>query len=1598
MPNIYKKDEDIVCQIGKLIWLNEQSRFIAMMSNYERTMELVNAANNSAGASQKQFDKTLESLASKLERLSNAWNEFSMGIANSAVIKTVIDLLTTLLETVNGLTSVFGDVGGAIAKIGLGFAAFAGGNKLFKGKLMTGLVKGVFGKDAKVVGGKAGQEASEGFLKSFSDKIQKTKTISHNSGKNLISSFFADNYIKNNDETIRENLKKYVSKSDKASIMASKEDYLQNLEDPNTSLAKFEQELYKAGVTQEELIKINGKYSVSTKAVGGALTAAGMAASFLGKQLEDAGYEKAGNMITNLGTAATGFGAAISVLGPMATAAGGAIATAFGPIMIILGVVTAGAIILNEIIETTAEKEERLAKQSEEAKQRTSELTDEYNKLIDTIEGLEEAEKTLDTLIEGSDAWKDKVEEINQEMLELVKLYPQLKKYLSLGTDGLYTWTDEGAALEELAQLRLEARNDSLATEVGLAQENLNSILTKNNIISSSMASDTNAFGKDARERERTASLTPTEAVLSNETLLAFAEAYQKDKTVFSSQENFDEEFKDNTEIFIPEVLGNNITAFEDRLIPILEQILDVQQLEEQTQQNYLTALLNSNSDQFAKSENKDYVRDRIQNSEKWTKYSENYDTDEEIEARAKAEFEAQGYENVKVKVGANGEVTYSYKNGEKDVSGSMGAKDTVATNYAWEDYSKSGQVDADVQKYEEQRQREIERLTKQYVDAGVDEVLARTTAAEMVDEAVAEGKLKEDGSLLPEEINNGQLLEHLDISKLYELKEQLGESTELGKAVAQAIDSVRKSNIEANKSFDQESELNKQLIEAYELFNLNSEAAETYKEKVAEATGLEGDTLDAAVIAKLEFEWADDQIDEVYDEVMAAFKMDDTDPRKFQAFESLLPALKKILGNENLTVDFIIDNQKEVLNFLNGVDGSLEELQAKSVLTLYADGTPAREVFEELITDLDNKEIEIGVKLRASNIPKLKDIQELIEKGDLKIEDAISTLFTLGYSAKTFKAPKIEDNKLVGYYSQIDYITPWFDSSNEPKYTPPEDKGKEEDPWENPYDRQYNTLEKINELLRQRELLEKQYQKLQTKGEVNYENTKKYYDDLFASFTEEVKLQKQLHDDIVKDELNPFLANNKNLDQYATYSEETGLLQIEWDKIEALESAAKEQGETLEKEITELKRLKEAIKQSADKQVEIEVNRANTEKELQDAYLAFEERLAAALENIEREALEEQQKLFDALTSAEEQLVEALNRNVDEMRQARENEQKQQEISDKERRLAYLRQDTTGANQLEIRQLEKEIGEDKESYRDDLIDQSLEKLQKQNEAAAEQREKQISLMESQVEYAVENGLYNKQAAQMLESASKNGFAYDPKIWNTLRNGENWSSKTSAGLESIRKAVSEELATAIYALANNFGTKGSTSTSSNTGSSGGSSGRKFTAHGSNGTYTIGSEKGITFLVGAQPGDTLTSSDTGDKSTWTMGSDGTATITTQNGDRFTINRTDLGLKPFATGGLADFTGPAWLDGTRSKPELVLNAQDTENFLVLKDVLSGVLANAPGAKSSGGDNYFDIDVNVEEIGSDYDVDQMAERIKQNIYQDGMYRNVNTINLLR
>ena len=103
--------------------------------------------------------------------------------------------------------------------------------------------------------------------------------------------------------------------------------------------------------------------------------------------------------------------------------------------------------------------------------------------------------------------------------------------------------------------------------------------------------------------------------------------------------------------------------------------------------------------------------------------------------------------------------------------------------------------------------------------------------------------------------------------------------------------------------------------------------------------------------------------------------------------------------------------------------------------------------------------------------------------------------------------------------------------------------------------------------------------------------------------------------------------------------------------------------------------------------------------------------------------------------------------------------------------------------------------------------------------------------------------------------------------------------------------------------------------------------------------------------------------------------------------------------YKTGGVADFTGPAWLDGTPSKPELVLNATDTQNFLALRDVLSKALSSTNSVTNSyGGDAMYEININVDHLNNDYDVDKVVEKVKKEITKGAGYRNVTQVRNFR
>lgn len=124
----------------------QQSRFIALMDNYDRAMELVNVSQNASGESAKQLRAYNQGLEASFTALSNAWQQFATKLADSEVIKDVVDLLTDIIKLFNklpkGITSTLIPMA-ALAKI---FTTLSKAGNLFKGFKDWGIEKLGFDK------------------------------------------------------------------------------------------------------------------------------------------------------------------------------------------------------------------------------------------------------------------------------------------------------------------------------------------------------------------------------------------------------------------------------------------------------------------------------------------------------------------------------------------------------------------------------------------------------------------------------------------------------------------------------------------------------------------------------------------------------------------------------------------------------------------------------------------------------------------------------------------------------------------------------------------------------------------------------------------------------------------------------------------------------------------------------------------------------------------------------------------------------------------------------------------------------------------------------------------------------------------------------------------------------------------------------------------------------------------------------------------------------------------------------------------------------------------------------------------------------------
>lgn len=545
---------------------------------------------------------------------------------------------------------------------------------------------------------------------------------------------------------------------------------------------------------------------------------------------------------------------------------------------------------------------------------------------------------------------------------------------------------------------------------------------------------------------------------------------------------------------------------------------------------------------------------------------------------------------------------------------------------------------------------------------------------------------------------------------------------------------------------------------------------------------------------------------------------------------------------------------------------------------------------------------------------------------------------------------------------------------------------------WENPYDWIYNMNEKLNSQIKRREKAERDYEAAledttQTTAKL-VEQSQLELDALNA----QNKIQEQMASN-ARAEISKNRENYGNLyDQYINYDEAGRIIRVNY---ELIGNQTDEWGENFEAYVSRLEQLRDVIN---DAEEAIDENNSEMKKirnRGRQEYIDYEQKILDALVNYYTKEIDKLEEIDNTIHDTNADLIQSMQDSVSKMRKERENQRIEEDLSDKQRRLAYLQMDTSGSNATEILRLQDEIQKDQESLTDNLVDQALEEMTKANDEAQQQRQQQIEIMRKQLEYQQANGELWPQVYDLWAKAfDENGMLkLNSELVEILKQADDFAGKSGeAQNQWWEDAIKEgKIANAWKAALESYEPK-------DPGNVGGESvtGIKLT-----------NIKGDTEKIvenTSKIGNEASSRTDPIQIIYISGEEGRGASVIKGDERKFWNGMNMGSiedlfktasYKYDTGGIADYTGPAWLDGTPSKPELVLNSTDTQNFLALRNILAGL---ASDGTSIAGDTYYDVDISVDSLTNDYDVEQLADKIKSMITTDATYRNVNALNRLR
>lgn len=372
---------------------------------------------------------------------------------------------------------------------------------------------------------------------------------------------------------------------------------------------------------------------------------------------------------------------------------------------------------------------------------------------------------------------------------------------------------------------------------------------------------------------------------------------------------------------------------------------------------------------------------------------------------------------------------------------------------------------------------------------------------------------------------------------------------------------------------------------------------------------------------------------------------------------------------------------------------------------------------------------------------------------------------------------------------------------------------------------------------------------------------------------------------------------------------------------------------------------------------------------------------------------------MYDTMEQQADEYLDAVKKNIDEERKAREKADSYEEISKKQKRLALLQRDTSGRYDTEIASLQEEIANSQQDMADQKIDDILQGLEDQMSDDEKRHKEILDKMQEQIDTNVETRVYIEQANAIIEQGTDailaklmSGEEYRQASddmrqklvddWGVLigdaQQYDQWKNQGIIdAITFINTTVADAMTNEIEAIQEIYNLF--TGPSDYSGGGGEYYGGGSSSGGSGSGWDEVEVKGVDRKV-------LTARYTQNDVNRLQNGGGTQQ------ERKDFEEWKKGIK-YAKGGIVDYTGPAWVDGTKSAPEAFLNPNQTNLIGNLAAALESMSRSGNSLPSiMGGGQSCVINIDIGNLGTDYDIDAAINKVKSEIVSSTQYRNVN------